>query len=434
MAEKTRFWQTKIVRWFGVFVLLMIAWFGWQRFSLRRQISLIQDQLRADGLPATPADVDDYYVIPDGVRDATELWISAIDSANNATIPVPIPILGTALRRSEPLPYPGAATPWKMLPTARTFLSNNGNVLEAIHRAGDAKGAARFPVSFAARGSMTPLLDQQTLRELSRWILLDSYVKAHDGDWDGVLRDIKAMYAISECIRFEPTLMSFTIRTATFRLACNRTVEILQQHDWDDSELADLQMQLRKFDVQHEILRALNGDRAMIGLDLQSVSPNFFPQLNEHKALEMLGELHDAFSNSLFEGATVANRQQEEVKLIGRTKAKRLRLYALYEILFPAGFSRFACWSAARHACCDTLIAIRRFHLANGEYPYELRDLVPNFLDALPVDPFSGQPLVFKTTEDAIIVYSVGNNLVDDGGSDLNYATRKPDLGYKLTR
>jgi len=41
---------------------------------------------------------------------------------------------------------------------------------------------------------------------------------------------------------------------------------------------------------------------------------------------------------------------------------------------------------------------------------------VPGYLDRVPLDPFTGKPLMYKVEETGIAVYSVGENRVDDGG------------------
>jgi len=37
-------------------------------------------------------------------------------------------------------------------------------------------------------------------------------------------------------------------------------------------------------------------------------------------------------------------------------------------------------------------------------------------LEALPTDPFSDKPFVYKRTDDGFTLYSFGENLIDDGG------------------
>ena len=62
------------------------------------------------------------------------------------------------------------------------------------------------------------------------------------------------------------------------------------------------------------------------------------------------------------------------------------------------------------------IVATRRYELAHdGKLPENLQALVPTYLAAVPDDPFDGKP--FRYSPEKKIVYSVGKNLVDDGGS-----------------
>jgi hypothetical protein len=62
-------------------------------------------------------------------------------------------------------------------------------------------------------------------------------------------------------------------------------------------------------------------------------------------------------------------------------------------------------------------IALKRFHLQNGHYPEELRTLVPKYLREVPRDPADGQPLRYhKNADGTFLLYSVGEDGVDDGG------------------
>jgi hypothetical protein len=63
-----------------------------------------------------------------------------------------------------------------------------------------------------------------------------------------------------------------------------------------------------------------------------------------------------------------------------------------------------------------TLMALRAYQLTHGKLPQDLSALVPEFLDQIPFDDFNGQPLHYSAEKK--IVYSVGNNLKDDGGDD----------------
>ena len=51
-----------------------------------------------------------------------------------------------------------------------------------------------------------------------------------------------------------------------------------------------------------------------------------------------------------------------------------------------------------------------------GQYPESLEALVPALLNDVPIDPFTGEPLVYRREGEGFIVYSLGSNQRDDGG------------------
>jgi hypothetical protein len=62
--------------------------------------------------------------------------------------------------------------------------------------------------------------------------------------------------------------------------------------------------------------------------------------------------------------------------------------------------------------------ALERYYLAHGNYPAQLDDLLPRFAARLPTDAMSGKPLVYRReSAQAFVLYSLGKNLVDDGGA-----------------
>lgn len=62
-------------------------------------------------------------------------------------------------------------------------------------------------------------------------------------------------------------------------------------------------------------------------------------------------------------------------------------------------------------------LALRRFWLSKQEYPAALEGLVPQFLVAVPLDPFTDRALTYKKLPTGYVLYSVGYDRVDDSGS-----------------
>jgi hypothetical protein len=62
-------------------------------------------------------------------------------------------------------------------------------------------------------------------------------------------------------------------------------------------------------------------------------------------------------------------------------------------------------------------IALQRYRLRHGQWPEKLEELIPEFLSALPRDWMDGQPLRYRlNANDTFTLYSVGEDLRDDGG------------------
>jgi len=61
-------------------------------------------------------------------------------------------------------------------------------------------------------------------------------------------------------------------------------------------------------------------------------------------------------------------------------------------------------------------IALRLYRIEHGEYPETLDSLVPGYLDALPLDPFTERAFIYMKARDDFRLYSCGRDGDDDGG------------------
>ncbi|WP_428387714.1 hypothetical protein [Mucisphaera sp.] len=64
-----------------------------------------------------------------------------------------------------------------------------------------------------------------------------------------------------------------------------------------------------------------------------------------------------------------------------------------------------------------TALATDRYHLDHNTFPTTLDQLVPDYLPAIPEDPFNpGQPLKLTPSPFGVIIYSLGDDLTDNNG------------------
>lgn len=69
-----------------------------------------------------------------------------------------------------------------------------------------------------------------------------------------------------------------------------------------------------------------------------------------------------------------------------------------------------------------------------GSFPDSLDQLVPDYLDSVPFDPFVDKPLKLSSKHDRIIIYAVDDDMQDDGGDLDGDASMTSDCGIELRR
>ena len=91
----------------------------------------------------------------------------------------------------------------------------------------------------------------------------------------------------------------------------------------------------------------------------------------------------------------------------------------------------------ARIRVAQTALAVERFRRAHNEsLPASLGELVPAYLNAVPLDPIDGQKLRFKKLAKGYVIYSIGSDGRDDGGAEPDPQNRSapPDITFIVER
>jgi hypothetical protein len=79
---------------------------------------------------------------------------------------------------------------------------------------------------------------------------------------------------------------------------------------------------------------------------------------------------------------------------------------------------------------------MERYRIDVGRFTNRLEDLVPDYMPEVLTDPFDGEPLRCRMTADRLVIYSVDEDMVDDGGDvrqNIEEGEGKPkDIGFVL--
>ena len=63
---------------------------------------------------------------------------------------------------------------------------------------------------------------------------------------------------------------------------------------------------------------------------------------------------------------------------------------------------------------CDLALAMSGYRAQNNTYPGTLEELIPEYIDRIPVDPYDGKPLKMRSVEGGLDLYSVGSEKEED--------------------
>ncbi|MCC7291256.1 MAG: hypothetical protein IT449_04235 [Phycisphaerales bacterium] len=87
----------------------------------------------------------------------------------------------------------------------------------------------------------------------------------------------------------------------------------------------------------------------------------------------------------------------------------------------------------AERRMAATALAIRLYELDHGRRPAALNDLVPDYLAAVPVDPFAepARPLAYLPGHDPPILYSIYEDGIDDGGAEPTSTEHERSMEWK---
>jgi hypothetical protein len=80
-------------------------------------------------------------------------------------------------------------------------------------------------------------------------------------------------------------------------------------------------------------------------------------------------------------------------------------------------------------------LAVERYRLLKGDWPETLDAIPKSILPSVPLDPFTGKPLLYVRRADGVTVYSVGLDGWDDGGKVEPHSLLEKsghDIGFRL--
>jgi hypothetical protein len=312
-------------------------------------------------------------------------------------------------------------------------LAANDATLQAILAAAKQPGECRHPVKFED-GVSLDAKDTQEMRTLVRLLALNLRVRACLGDRNGAVESLDAMFAASDTIAHQLTITEQLVRMATLGAALTEAEFLLNEVELTDEQLAHLAARIAACDVQASFAEGLLGERAMGYLTFKQLPGVPFAS-DRLKCLELMSQgiaaSREPFPAGREHFQHVVDQFAAEQAAAGPLDKRKYVLTAQLVPSLTASFNA-AARTLAYQRNLVTAIAAKRYRLKTCQFPAQLADLVPDFLPAVPQDPFDGQPLRMLTRDGELIIYSVGKNGQDDAAQNPTGNSAEPDVVVRL--
>jgi hypothetical protein len=412
------------------------------RSALQTQLDII----RAAGDPLTFEELEARREpLPDD-RNGALLLVTLVTQLATAgkDAPKKLPFLGDGQ-----LPPPGEPYDADVVAASRTLMAHYTDLVLALddmlkRPAGRFRSESPDALSFTGSAER-----RDAVRTAAKLKALGGLLRALDGDAEGAARDAERILNIAASLDegcFIPDTMVVAGADAT---GVWLSEQALSMGVLPDGMLDHLNTRFEDREASRALVWTAWGERvfqsalfgAMRGAPTgvaakQLAAPTSVPVFlsgwvmrDEAHVLSIMHQFAQVAKDPLRESGTLIKVEQDAAALSWVYQSTRATL--------SGATSAVHLWvrHIAELRCGRTALAVERFRLRHAGWPESLDVLVPDFLDAVPTDPFDGQLLRYKLTDEKVTIYSVGENQRDDGG-DVRSPNRgrAPDLGFRLLR
>jgi hypothetical protein len=420
-------------------LVLLLGWFAFFRVSVHLKVNRRMAELRAKGYPMSLAELGESYSLPLGADNAADYYLTAFSHyvtwTDEERERVPWVGRGKTPTRTETMEP-------EIRERAERFLADNEKTLSLLHEAVTIE-SSRYPIDFKEGFSAdTPWLGD--IRKHAFLLSLEALIGCERSDPNQAVASVQAMLALARSLN-TPLLIHHLVGNSVEAMAYRSTEHVINRMTLTDEQLQALAGWLASSRDSDGQRQAMIGERCF-GVDaFQGSTQQLAKHLNGPGKLmalimiprKILG-LHDrdllGYLDLMQEyieiadlppGGQLARSQSLEEAPCGPSRQgflSKMLMPALQRI-FTLEVRRVALQRAAQAA-----LAIERYRLAEGGMPLALSDLVPTYLDTVPLDPFSGQTLKYRLREEVgYVVYSVGEDLTDDGGTEKDERKRNAE-------
>lgn len=462
-AIKVRRFSRAVQRWvFRLVILpgvaLVIAFLIWQHQN-GEAVDQLEARIVATGAPLKPADLAAAFPAVADERNAAfplmdlwepsdpEFWKAFREGRDGVKQrqlegpPKALPVLGTDLRDGNdyriPWPETNRLAAAEYLEAHSEYLRNLRNALQ--------RPECRFPIRLE-NGWLTLLPHLPEIRRDAELLLMSALQCLQNGQALAALDELFLIERLGGYLKEEPTVLSQMIRFKSYELAIKGSLALCSHSALTENQLAALMRLLEKMrleqDAQKQIfvweramalsmtrydaermVAALRDTDDKVGMEERvglKVALGLFKLTGVPKADHRF--MLEAFERAVeLSGLGYPERVTELSKLADETdKAAGEFPPKLMSRIHSSSLDRLAIRIArydVTYRAARLAIEVEKYRLGHdGKTADELELMVPADLLNACTDPFDGNPLRLRKSEEGYIIYSIGPDLENNGG------------------
>ena len=392
--HSTRFWLI-----IAAVIIAPIAMLMLYKMSCKSGFDRRVAALRAEGFPVSLDDLEKTYALDEGVENAADIYIEAFSYYQEPTEDqmVLLPHLGKYEPQENEPPFPK-----EVIDAIQTHIQQNRKTLDLLEKAAKIEHCV-WP---RTRNEYNLSLEQiGQIKYLTSLLCEQNLFLAHIGDSEGLFNSIQTSIALANSFSKPSSLFARLVINVVKSLNSISLEEVMSQITFNEEQMAMLQKQfaeMHKIKGFHDSLvveqcykiefwrlppdehsaysdgskplqilysgSGLKRQEALLALDYmgECIAASQLPLHERYEAFEEINvKFHDglrSFVNLYYDGGTKNTE----------TRSNRIDLLTI---------------SAMRNS--ETALAIERYRRKHNTLPDSLEALVPEFMEAVPHDPWA---------------------------------------------
>jgi hypothetical protein len=327
-----------------------------------------------------------------------------------------------------------SGTPPGVYPPLEVALEAYREALELMRQA-IGRPYLRLPLDYQTKQPLSLLLEPiQRSRDFARLLQMDVLQSLGKGDVERATAAVRELFALSETLRDEPFMITQLVRVAIGSIAVKSLETLLAHHDRSPEQFTAIDNQITDIGSRFVMAPSVIAERASAMTSIRYLAQGPMPEFldpggapvfavmssgpmkpymmnNQAFLLDAMCELVDNVDKTGPAGRDAVQAVMDRVS-VGRTRHMFAALLMPAVMQFREAGMRFR----SRLAGARLGMRVDRFHAARGQLPASLDDVLDERLTAVPVDVYSGKPLVFKPQPSSFAIYPVGDDGADGGG------------------